>query len=309
MALLGNSGSPRWYQEDAARLDDYIQHLIHWGATSTEMVLHHGEADERTARVHVLQPDWEPMIGRYRDAGIAIQLHASLDARFATERWLDDADALKREYLPLLGVLRDLAAEQGRCVLVMHGASDVGRSREENRAATVAFLRWLAERTAAMRGQALIALELGAAKPGRPTLVARSRADVQDLAAAVGSPNVGICWDLAHDLENAEREPGWEEIPEAAFLERVVHVHLHDLDEANVPHFPLVLGRVPFPTQLEALATGGSLSTLSITMEIRWRCAERLGDPWSLLGQSYRIAETAIAEIERRGPDTVAVRP
>lgn len=300
MALLGNSGSPRWYQGGPERLDQYLANLHLWGATSTEMVLHHGPADERTARVHVLEPDWEPMIARYREIGVAIQLHASLDSRFATERWLDEPDSLREEFLPILAVARALTTEQGRVVLVVHGAADDRRSRQDNQTATVGLLTWLGNEVEKMPGQALIALELGATKLDCPNRVARTRESVLDLVQAVGSPKLGICWDLAHDLENAAHDEGWATVPSPDFLKHVVHIHLHDLDAEGVSHYPLVTGRVPFPEQLQALARLGSLP--SITMEIRWRCAERLGDPWDLLGQSYHVAAAALAEIEAARP-------
>ncbi|HET9014788.1 MAG TPA: TIM barrel protein [Thermomicrobiaceae bacterium] len=290
--LLGNSGSPRWYMGEPERLERYLDHLRDWGATSTEMVLHHGPSDERTARVHVLRPDWEPMFQRYRDAGMAIQFHVSLDPRFATDRWAEDPDGLRAEYRPLLDAVGEVAADQGRTVLVLHGAGDPRRNREANQTATAGLLRWLADESERLPGDVHAAVELGAAKQHRPTAVGRSRAGVLDLVDDVGSPRVGICWDVAHDRENADREPDWTPVPCERFLRHVAHVHLHDLDDEGEAHYPLVCGRVPYPEQLAALASVDNLP--SVTMEIRWRCAARLGEPWDLLGESYRAAERAM---------------
>jgi len=296
--LLGNSGAPRWYQGGPERLTAYLERLRTWGATATEVVLHHGPADERTARVHLLDPDWERVLRCYRDAGIAVQVHVSLDPRFATQRWLDEPEDLAREYEPILGVVRDLAAEQGRAVLVLHGANDPARGYEENRRATIGLLGWLAEAAERMPGEVLVGLELGAVKPDRPAATARSRADVLALVQAVDSPRVGICWDLAHDCENAAHEPGWEPVPGSEFLDRVVHVHVHDLGDDGASHYPPVLGRVPIAEQLGALAARGPLP--SIIMEVRWRCAARLGEPWELLGESYRRVGATVAELTQR---------
>lgn len=292
MALLGNSGSPRWYMGEPERLEAYLANLQAWGATSTELVLHHGPADIRTARVHVLEPDWEPMIRRYREIGIDCQFHVSLDARFATARWLDDPEALRREYAPILRVVGDTAAQQGRAVLVLHGADDPALAPEANRQATMGLLRWLAERVETLPGEVRIGLELGAVKAHRPTAAARSRDDALEIVEVVDSPRVGICWDLAHDRANAAGEPGWTVVPTSDFLARVVHVHLHDLDEEGVAHCPLVFERVPFREQLGALGRNGGLPP--VTMEIRWRCAARLGEPWDLLGRCYEIAGAAM---------------
>lgn len=292
-ALLGSSGAPRWYQGGPERLDAYIAALREWGATSMELPLHHGPADERTARVHVLEPDWDRMLARYRAAGLALQFHVSLDPRFATSRWLTDAEGLRREYRPLMRVAGEVAAEQGGAVLVVHGASDPRRGPEENREATIALLRWLAEESERGTATVRIALELRADRDYRPSAAAVSRQDVLEVVRAVDSPRVGVCWDLAHDRENAAREPGWEPVPSPEFLARVIHVHLHDIDDAGEDHNPPVFARVPFPEQLDALARTGSLPP--VTMEVRWRCAARLGDPWDLLGRSYRIVGDVLA--------------
>ncbi|HET7036700.1 MAG TPA: TIM barrel protein, partial [Thermomicrobiaceae bacterium] len=291
MPLLGNSGSPRWHD---GRFEDYLDLLEASGATLVELPLHHGPFDERTARVHVLESDWDKIIAAYRDRGIAVQLHASLDPRFASERWHGEPEALRREYEPLLRLLAELAPEQAVTTLVLHGAADPALTPAENERATLGLLDWLAERLAPLPG-ARVALELTARKPHYPTAAATDRASVLRIIETLAAPNAGICWDLAHDLQNAAAEPGWTPVPDHAFLRQVRHIHLHDLDHAGVAHFPLVLGGVPYPKQLGALARLGPLPP--ITMEIRWRCAARLGDPWSLLADSYRRVEEELPRL------------
>lgn len=301
MTLLGCSGSPRWYQGDPGQLDRYIALLKQSGATAIEVVLHHGPADDRTARVHLLEQDWDRVLGAYRQAGLAVQVHVSLDPRFATQRWLGEPDALQSEYQPILDVVRSLAQEQRRVVLIVHGSGDPRLSEAENREATVGLLTWLAGETDLSDGKVLIGLELRAAVDNRPA-IGRSRASALDLVQAVNSPRVGICWDLAHDFENSRCEPGWTIVPEDAFLERVVHVHAHDIDNLWEPHYPLVLGTVPVAEQLAALAARPA-GVPSITMEVRWRCAERLGAPWDLLAASFQSIEQLLATI---GANTIA---
>jgi len=296
MTLLGCSGAPRWYQGDEGQLDRYIALLKQSGATAIEVVLHHGPADDRTARVHLLRQDWDRVLGAYRRAELAVQVHVSLDPRFATSRWLSEPEALRAEYKPILAVVGALAVEQGRVVLIAHGSGDSRLSESENREATVGLLGWLAEETASTSGRADIALELRAAVDGRPA-VGRTRASLLDLVQEVDSPRVGICWDLAHDFENSRHEAGWTVVPDDAFLDRVVHVHAHDIDDLWEPHYPLVLGRVPVAKQLAALARRPA-GLPSITMEVRWRCAERLGQPWDLLARSFESIEGILTGIE-----------
>ncbi len=295
LALLGNSGSPRWYAGPDHDFDDYLDHLAQWGATSAEIVLHHGPYDDRTARVHVIDPDWASTIGAYQRRDIAVQLHVSLDRRFATSRWRIERDDLKTEFEPILALAASLAERQERIALVLHGAADSTASSNENDDSTVGLLDWLATRIELSSLPMNAALELGAAKQGRETASARSRASVLGIVQRVASEQVGICWDVAHDCENARNEPGWKVVPSAEFLRQVVHVHLHDLDGQNMAHYPLLIGRVPFAQQLEALHAVKSLP--SLTMEIRWLCATRMGEPWSMLEQSYRAVKRALNDL------------
>jgi sugar phosphate isomerase/epimerase len=294
--LLGNSGSPRWYSGEDRTLERYLDSLVAWGATSAEIVLHHGPFDERTARVHVIEPDWSETVSAYQRRGLAVQLHVSLDQRFATSRWRDDREGLMDEFEPILALASVIAESQERVVLVLHGASDQAATLDQNEASTAGLLDWLATRFETSSLPACAGLELGAAKDGRETATARARASVFGLVEQVASPQVGICWDLAHDRENSAREADWTERPSDEFLRRVVHVHLHDLDDQGMAHYPLLLGNVPFERQLAALAEVKSLP--SLTMEVRWLCAVRMGEPWEMLARSYEAVWSALRRIE-----------
>ncbi len=296
--MLGNSGSPRWYAGPDHTFAEYLDRLATWGATSAEIVLHHGPYDERTARVHVIEPDWSFTVAEYQRRGIAVQLHVGLDRRFASSRWRDDRDGLKREFAPILALISTIADHQDRIVLVLHGAADVATSAQANDDATTGLLEWLAMEFETGTLPANAALELGAAKEGRQTASARSRASVLEIVQRVDSERVGICWDLAHDRENASIEPGWTVIPDDEFLRRVKHVHLHDLGEDGLAHYPLVLGSVPIAEQFTALSAAGPLP--SLTMEVRWLCATRLGEPWTMLRKSYETVQHVLAGLRMR---------
>jgi sugar phosphate isomerase/epimerase len=294
--LLGNSGSPRWYAAPEHTLDDYLDHLVDWGATSAEMVLHHGPYDERTARVHVIDPDWRFTSDAYHERGIAVQLHVSLDPRFATSRWRSDREGLQREYEPILVLVSSIVERQDRVVLVLHGAADPAAAADDNEAATIGLLDWLANRAQVSSLPLALSLELGAAKTGRESAAARSRQSILRIVERLPTEQVGICWDLAHDCENSTVDPEWTTIPAPDFLGRVNHVHLHDLDGQGMAHYPVLLGNVPYPEQFAALRRVGPLP--SITMEVRWLCATRMGEPWTMLGESYRAVWKTIDEID-----------
>jgi sugar phosphate isomerase/epimerase len=66
-----------------------------------------------------------------------------------------------------------------------------------------------------------------------------SRAEVLHVVREIEHPNLGICWDIGHDV-NAGRA----EVPGPLWLRQVRHVHIHDLDDNGQDHFPLTFGRV-----------------------------------------------------------------
>src|SRR4051794_660715 len=100
--LVGNAAAPRWYELNEARLDQYVAFLVGVGATSDELVLHHGPMDSRGRRVHILEPDWLCVAAKVQKAGIVCQVHASLDRRFNLSRWRNERSDLQAEYLLLL---------------------------------------------------------------------------------------------------------------------------------------------------------------------------------------------------------------
>ncbi len=289
---LGNSGSPRWYDAPNRGFHAYLDRLVEWGATSAEVVLHHGPYDERTARVHVVDPQWQATVRAYQERGIAVQIHISLDARFGTARWRVDREGLMREFEPIIGLTSEITELQERVAIVIHGAADPTALLFENEDATAGLLDWLSSEITTRKLPAFAAVELGAAKPGRESAAARCRASVLRIVRKVDSNRVGICWDMAHDRENAASETDWRVDPGDEFLNNVVHVHLHDIGDDGLAHYPLVLGTVPFVEQLGCLSRIGPLP--SMTMEVRWYCASRLGDPWKMLGESYDVAWATI---------------
>ena len=122
--LLGNAAAPRWYDLDDARLDQYLGFLTGVGATSAEIVLHHGPMDPRGRRVHLLEPDWRPVTRKFQAAGFACQLHGSLDPRFDLNRWGADRRGLQDEHRPVIAAAIEIGERQVSPVaLVVHATS------------------------------------------------------------------------------------------------------------------------------------------------------------------------------------------
>lgn len=79
---------------------------------------------------------------------------------------------------------------------------------------------------------------------------------VVDAAEDVLGAALGVTWDLGHTTWNHlhGRDALW---PDAAFLTRVTHVHVHDVGDTGRTHFPLDAGRAPLRGFVERLGDVG----------------------------------------------------
>jgi sugar phosphate isomerase/epimerase len=281
--MLGNSGAPRWYDCDRSRFPRYLDLIQQAGATGAEIVLHDGDADEFTSRVHVLRQDWSEVIRGYRDRGLVISVHGPLTPEFSPKAWKDQPAETIRRYQPVLGQLAEIASDQGGVTLILHAVADRDASLGGNEIATARFLSAIAEECMAQDDSISIALELRAFRHDRPSAAATSRESVQRVLDMVDAPQVGLCWDIAHDLESHLALGEMWSTPPDSFLERIIHLHVHDLGPEGEPHYPPVVGRVPIERTLP------SLRDIPTIMEVRWRMAERIGDPWEVLRRSYDV--------------------
>lgn len=297
---LGSAASPRWFDLSRERLDDFIDALVEWGATATELVLHAGEADEQTARVHILESDWDEVSRRFQRRGVVCHAHAPLSARFKLDRWTDDRTGLQAAFRPVLEAVNRFSARQPEpSVLVLHAPS--GPPESAARAARE-FALWAAERLEATG--ASLAFELRRPVGRGDRRFDRGREQLAAFVAAIGHERIGICWDVAHDWQSSATDPDWTAEPEAAFLRRVCHVHVHGagvFEGAGDVHFPLQSGTVPWRRMLSPLIAAGYHG--AVTIEARYRYARAVGEPWPVLRESFRLLQDWLTE---RGADQPA---
>jgi sugar phosphate isomerase/epimerase len=281
MSWIGNSGSPRWYDCDLRRFEEYLDHIQDSGATGAELVIHDGDADEYTSRVHVLRQDWEPVIRQYRERGFRLSVHGPLTPEFSPKRWREDPSGTIARYDSILRQVAEIADEQGGVILILHALTDTNLTLDDNERGTAEFLAAILERVVRFSDHVTVALELRAFRDVRPTAAATTRESVQRVVEQIHDERAAICWDIAHDLESRlALGEEWED-PDELFLRRVRHIHLHDLGPDDEPHYPPIVGRVP-------LQAADLLSNdIPRVMEVRWRMAQRVGDPWQVLRQSY----------------------
>jgi sugar phosphate isomerase/epimerase len=291
---VGNASAPRWYDLSPARLDSYIDLQLECGATSTELVLHHGEFDEQIARVHVLEKDWSSVFEKFRAIGIVCHAHAPLNPRFNFSRWQFDPEGLQLDLAPVLRAVATFAERQGdETVLVVHGASDDPELCEE---ITLQAIDWVAEEFEKLSSAIITAIELRRPLGPDDQRFDRRRESLTEFVQSLGRANVGICWDLGNENSAEIDCDGPDVLPEDLFLELVRHVHLHDVAPDGSAHHPLCLERVRWREPLHPLIEAGYHG--AITLEIRYRHALAQGEPWVVLADSYRRLVAFLDDVE-----------
>lgn len=161
---------------------------------------------------------------------------------------------------PLWAQAADIGMLQGSGLITVHSRA----SAEEKEAAlfdsTVLALRELLDESTRRKAPFTFALEINRTKAGADPSFTWD--GVEALVSAVNDPRLGICWDFGHAQYN-HLQGLIEAEPPAAFLQKVVHTHIHDLGPGDRTHWPLGEGRVPverFCQLLKDVDYGGVLN-------------------------------------------------
>jgi len=231
--MVGFNMHPRWACGEA--LPGFLEPLREAGLQALEFELWDGD------------PDWPrilPLMEDCRRLGFKLSFHAPYRGAynvvgFAGER----REELAAASAPLL----DVAARFAPAPVVVHGARSETQPRESLYTDTVAFLEW------ALARYPLLTLALENLGPNPHwTKIGETRAEILRIVEELGDPRLGLCWDMGHDVL-----AGRLSVPDEAFLQHVIHVHLHDVDESGKDHYPLLYGRVPYRTWVPLLAQRG----------------------------------------------------
>ena len=233
-------------------------------------------------------PDWPrflPLMEECQRLGFILCFHAPFRQPYTATGFAGQGRMkVEAAYAPML----DIAARFGPATVVVHGAHSDTRPHEQLYADTVAFLEWALARYPSLT----FALENLTPRPRRVKIGAE-RAEVLRIVEEISGARLGICWDMGHDVL-----AGRLNTPDAAWLRRVCHVHVHDVDEQDIDHYPFIYGRTPYQTWLPALAKTGFDGV--VTLEIKGTQLVGLGSErvqQMLVGSVSTIARlTASAE-------------
>lgn len=268
-AEVGFSMHPRWAYGDA--LPDFLEPLQAAGLRALEFEL--WEYD----------PDWPrflPLMEDCRRLGFKLCFHAPYLPPYTIIGFAgEQRDEIQAAYTPML----DIAARFAPTIVVVHGAGpDKERTPEMLRSDTIAFLEWVLTRYPDLTP----ALENLIPNPGGYR-VGPVREELLHIVTQLDDRRAGVCWDLGHDAR-----AGHTDTPDVSWLRRVVHVHLHDINEDGIDHYPLLYGRVPYHTWLPALVQAGFSGV--VTLEIKGGQLTHLE-----FGRVKRLLISSVAETAR----------
>jgi sugar phosphate isomerase/epimerase len=156
----------------------------------------------------------------------------------------EERSNIQNDTLPLFEIAENWAKQSDACnTVVIHAA--IGKEPADRKklvSDTKTFLEWVLETFPHLR----LALENNhPARPGE-VKIGVDPIDVLSIISSIASPRLGACWDLGHDyLRHIGVEPTRE------WLEKVIHIHVHDVDHKGDDHFPLVFGNVPYKSWLQ----------------------------------------------------------
>jgi sugar phosphate isomerase/epimerase len=233
--------------------------------------------------------DFTPLMEEAFELGLELSFHAPYRVPHSLVGFSDDRrPLLEQDLRPLLEIAENWALWSGApLTLVMHAAvSQPPADHTALVADTIAYLHWVLETFPGLH----LALENNHPQIRDEIKVGIQREEVLEIANHLSPARMGICWDMGHDyLRHVHNEPSPE------WLSRVTHVHLHDVDDDDQDHYPLVLGNVPHQYWLQRLKQVGMKGI--VVLELK---GERLKD-WSM--DQIRMAlvtsiETIAREVE-----------
>jgi sugar phosphate isomerase/epimerase len=216
-----------------------------------------------------------------RQLGLSTSFHAPYREPYTITGFATSHQA-RAEIIAAYATMFDIAAQFGSSIIVIHGAQSSIRAYHELRADTMAFLQWALARYPSL----VFALE-NLSPSSQCTKVGTERGEVLEIVQEIDTPRLGICWDMGHDVL-ANRHT----VPDKVWLQRVSHVHVHDIDEHRVDHRPLNYGQVPYHIwvpELVSIGFGGL-----IVLELK-------GDNWpEHLGNRYgQVLAESVSKIAR----------
>ena len=230
--------------------DAVVQPLIEAGLGALELHL--------DLRIPELAEHIESLCENAAQSGLGVSFHApyldpSLMHGFAREK----RDALIEEWKPMLALVNRWAGVNGiRTEITMHGAHGPNADYADLFDDTVAIALYILEQCP----NAWLGIE-NLPVPRHPDEMVKygeDRKTTLDAVRTVDHPRCGITWDMGHCVRDKVFT-----LPNPEWTSRVIHAHIHDVDDHRQDHWPLILGSTPYKEWITHLVSAGFSGTLT----------------------------------------------
>ena len=187
-------------------------------------------------------------------------------------------------------------AQGSTCVLIFHGAANPltrglpieNESRAYYLEHTQMFFKWLDKAVADRGCDVLPVSEYQLPAVDDPFF--RIGETFDEVMKTVEGTDIGLCWDTGHAFLGVERL-GMPVYPPQEFIDKVQHVHLHDVVDGK-DHRPIVYDGIPVEEHLRALKEAGFDRDINLELTaqaimeaggfraVMARCIERIRKAW-----------------------------
>jgi len=233
---IGFNIHPRWVRDSS--LKTFLAPLRQAGLSSLEF-----ELDDHLP----MWEEFEPLMEETVAEGLQLSFHAAYRSPHTLLGYSSgNSKEIQQDYRPMLQIAENWSLRLNKLhAVVFHAAAapaphDTRPMIED----TVAFLQWVCEEFPHLK----IALENNNPSSANQIKLGVHREDVLALLQLIDRPQAGICWDMGHDALTS-----LEMIAPQEWVQKVIHVHLHDYDKDRQDHYPLIFGNVPYQSWLAQL--------------------------------------------------------
>jgi sugar phosphate isomerase/epimerase len=247
---VGFSMHPRW--ASGKELTGFLSPLRSVGLSVLEF-----ELDENLDMWQV----FASLMDEVRSLGMQLSFHAPYRSPYSLAGFAGlHRQEIERNHRPMLDIAAGWAHRDGDMKTVVIHAATAQKPADPDllTADTLSFLAWALETYPDL----VFALENNHPAVSSQVKVGVGRQDVLKIVHTLHHPRLRVCWDMGHDYLHGspvEPEPEW--------LAQVVHVHLHDVNKIGVDHYPLVYGKVPYHSWLQALKGAGMKGTVILELK------------------------------------------
>ena len=249
------------------------------------------EAGVSTIEARAITEDADPeralrVAERVWETGLGLTVHGRLPRQLAGE-------TLGEVYPALVPLVEALRARGERVILTLHCYSEQDGMVRQLVARTVRALRILLDVFQREGAPLSIALEINHVGPRVDPGV--TYAGIVEMVASTGRAGIGACWDMGHAFMNVQHGQLAHD-PSEAFLDCVIHTHIHDLGPKT--HYPLTCGVVPVDHYVQLLRDRGYAGILNLELSPERYPASAREGVWA------SIERLVVAENSGYGPRT-----